>query len=384
MIKFKGSFQFRARLVGALLSSKSVSIRQIRESDSAPGLREYEVSFLKLLDELTDGTQVSINPTGTSVTFSPGLVKGGTIEFDCSNTGRSIGYFIEGILPVCLFSKRVTTIHFTGVTSDDMDICIETLNYVTLPLLSRFGLEPEELPQIKLTRRGCPPNGFGSAVFICPIVRQLKPVELLDVGYVKKIRGVAHAVRVNPQVANRMVDSCRGVLNNFIPDVYINTDHSNGTEIRAANGATSKTLTGRGFGILLYAESTNGFFYGAKRIAQKETPEEDVAVIPPRTGVEPLMDPEDLGLNAAKQLCEEISHGGCIDSSHQSLLMLMMVLCPEDVSKARIGPLSAYSVEFLRLVKTLFEVKFKLVKDDSNVIISCRGIGFKNLSRKVT
>ena len=31
-------------------------------------------------------------------------------------------------------------------------------------------------------------------------------------------------------MANRLVDGARGVLNNFLPDVYIFTDHHNGKE----------------------------------------------------------------------------------------------------------------------------------------------------------
>ena len=37
--------------------------------------------------------------------------------------------------------------------------------------------------------------------------------------------------------------------------------------------------------------------------------------------------PEDLGKACAKQLCEEIAKGGCVDTAHQSLTLLMMV-CP--------------------------------------------------------
>ena len=36
------------------------------------------------------------------------------------------------------------------------------------------------------------------------------------------------AVRVSPAAANRMVDAARGVLNKFLPDIYIYTDHLKG------------------------------------------------------------------------------------------------------------------------------------------------------------
>lgn len=60
------------------------------------------MTYLKLVSELTDGTTVSINATGTTITFIPGTISGGEFDFDCRpqifETSRSILYFIEGIL----------------------------------------------------------------------------------------------------------------------------------------------------------------------------------------------------------------------------------------------------------------------------------------------
>lgn len=62
--------------------------------------------------------------------------------------------------------------------------------------------------------------------FGCPIKPKLLPVQYLDPGKVKRIRGVAWACRTSPVAANRMVDAARGVLNGFLSDVYIYTDHA--------------------------------------------------------------------------------------------------------------------------------------------------------------
>lgn len=35
-----------------------------------------------------------------------------------------------------------------------------------------------------------------------------------------------YSVRVSPQMANRIVDSARSILNKFLPDIYIYTDHT--------------------------------------------------------------------------------------------------------------------------------------------------------------
>lgn len=43
--------------------------------------------------------------------------------------------------------------------------------------------------------------------------------------------------------------------------------------------------------------------------------------------------PEDLGMACSELLLEEIARGGCIDSIHQPLAILLMAFSLEDVSK---------------------------------------------------
>jgi hypothetical protein len=85
----------------------------------------------------------------------------------------------------------------------------------------------------------------------------------------------------------------------------------------------------------------------------------------------------------AQLLCDEVSQGGCVDSSHQPLTLLYMTLCPEDVSRVRFGKLSPYTIEYLRHLKDFFGIVFKLKADaeTQSVLVSCLGVGFKNLSK---
>ncbi|KIY96878.1 hypothetical protein MNEG_11082, partial [Monoraphidium neglectum] len=63
MLRFKGSQQFRQRLVFATLSGRPIRIDDIRTRDSSPGLRDYEASLLRLLEKCTNGCVVEINET---------------------------------------------------------------------------------------------------------------------------------------------------------------------------------------------------------------------------------------------------------------------------------------------------------------------------------
>lgn len=115
----------------------------------------------------------------------------------------------------------------------------------------------------KVKQRGAPPQGGGLVEVIIPIVRQLQPLNYVDMGLVKRIRGVAFCTKVSPTIATRVVEAARGVLNQFIPDVYIFTDHYKGRE----GGASA------GFSLSLVSESTTGVLLSVERTAAVGTGE---------------------------------------------------------------------------------------------------------------
>ena len=129
------------------------------------------------------------------------------------------------------------------------------------------------------------------------------------------------------------------------------------------------------------AETNAGTFLSAEVISN-----------PAGQGLEPTV-PEDLGQEGAKQLLEEVYRGGCVDSTVQSLGLLMMALGPRDVSRVVTGPLSNYTMAFLRHLKDTFNLMFKLEnvenEDDlsigsDKVKLTCVGVGFTNLSKRTT
>lgn len=60
---------------------------------------------------------------------------------------------------------------------------------VTLPHLHLFGIT--EGLELQIKKRGAAPLGGGQVIFKCPIVRNLKTIQYLEKGKIKKIRGVA-------------------------------------------------------------------------------------------------------------------------------------------------------------------------------------------------
>lgn len=352
-LKFKGSRWLRQRIVLSTLSGTPIKVEDIRAMDEKPGLADCEVSFLKMVDAISNGCRFEINETGTTLKYSPGFLIGGTQIVHNCGTERAVGYFLEGLVLLAPFGKKPISIVLKGIVNDTLDLSPDIFRVVTLPVLKHFGIE--EGVELQIKKRGAAPLGGGEVIFKCPVIPQLKAINLVDPGKVKRVRGIAYTTKVTPVLSNRVVTSARNLLNNYIPDVWIYTDHYKGPSAGLSPG----------YALSLVAESTNGRLLSAESVADKQ-----------RT-------PEELGELVSKLLCDQIAQSGCVDSAHQSMMFLFMALCPEDVSHLRIGKMVPAAVAMLKHLKKFFGVVFRIEpQEDESILVSCRGAGYKNYARK--
>ncbi|XP_021759393.1 probable RNA 3'-terminal phosphate cyclase-like protein [Chenopodium quinoa] len=372
--RFQGSQNLRLRLLLSTLSSTPILIDDIRSNETIPGLRPHEISLLRLIEKVCDDCHVEINETGTKLKYKPGIIMGGKFLTHNCGLSRSIGYFLEPLLVLGLFGKKPLSIRLKGITNDSKDTSIDTFRSTTLNILKRFGVPSEGL-ELKIENRGVPPLGGGEVVLSVPIVHSsLTAVNWVDEGMVKRIRGVSFSTRVSSQFENTIIHAARGIFNRLIPDVHIFTDHKSGAQ--AGNSP--------GFGISLVAETTSGCYISVDTaVSYPRRDETDEIEDEEKRNVKP---PEDVGIEIASALLNEIEQGGVVDSTHQGLLFLLCALCPQDVSKIRVGKLFPYGTEALRLIKDFLNVQFAIKPDPSTgtVILKCVGSGLKNLSRKLS
>ncbi|KAG8733354.1 hypothetical protein FRC10_000291 [Ceratobasidium sp. 414] len=355
LVRFSGHDYFRQRIVLSILSGRSVRIDAIRPEDKNPGLRDFEASFLRLVERVTNGTIIEISYTGTSVLVKPGIIGGGPVTHDCP-LSRSIGYFLEPIVAIAPFGKKPLQLTLKGVTSDERDLSVDLIRTVTLPHLSLFGIDGGV--ELKIKKRGAAPLGGGEIEVLCPVVKQIKTLNFVDPGKIIRIRGIAHAVRVSSDKCPRMIDASREVLNRYINDIYLVAD-----VYRRDDSGKSP-----GFGMSLVATSTTGALHCAEAIG------EGGAV------------PNDIGYAASRALLAEIQRGGCVDRHHQWLVLLLMVLGSEDIGRCRMGELTVRSVQFLRDIKQFFGTSFKITPapdSENELMLSCFGTGYVNSNKAV-
>ncbi|KAJ5802208.1 uncharacterized protein N7503_004658 [Penicillium pulvis] len=395
-LKFTSHHNLIYRLVLSTLTGRTVHISQIRSnSPTNPGLAPHEISFLRLLEAVTNGSQMEISYTGTIVVYKPGLItgtapgsgaSGGLIRHELpSNCNRGLSYYL---IPLCLlapFSKAPMKVLFSGpgvITSSTPtgDMSVDSVRTAILPLYNQFGMfNNVELRILKRSNPG--PNGRGGGGEVQFVfghqIRLPKTLHLMNPGRIKRIRGVVYSVGVSGSNNARMIETARGILNPLSPDTYIFSDVSSAPLIPAPDRSNpnAKKKIGLGFGLSLVAESSTGCLYSA-----------DVAS--PPSGGQP---PEDIGKQCAYQLLETISKGGCVAPAAAPTLLTLMTMGSEDVGRLQVGREVIADPNLIQLARDL--TKFGAPgwgirdasdeNDSGDVIISVVGRGIGNVGRKV-
>ena len=394
-LRFTGHRSFTRRLVISTLTGRPIHIAQIRSSSPTnPGLAPHEISFLRLLEAITNGSSMQISYTGTTITYHPGLIagtiagqgatEGDVIEHSIPDTcTRGVTYFL---LPLCLlapFSKAHMNVRFSGsgvITSatETGDVSVDSFRTAILPLFGLFGIPPARI-ELRVLQRSCAgPGGKGGGGCVelrfASQVRLPKTLHLnRNPGRIKRIRGVAYCTGVSASNNARMIHSAREVLNPLVSDIHVAAQYDQAPLV-PTDKAGSKRRLGIGFGLSLVAESSSvGVLYSA-----------DVVVLPSGGQV-----PEDIGKKCAYQLLEAIAQGGCVSQVSASAMLILMAMGSEDVGRLRIGKDvigTEESVGLARDLKTFGASSWGLrdVDDETgDIIVSVKGSGVGNVGRKI-
>ncbi|ODV80159.1 18S rRNA biogenesis protein [Suhomyces tanzawaensis NRRL Y-17324] len=364
VVTFEGHRNFRLRLILSTLSGKPIKITKIRSNDMNPGLKDHEVSFLRLLEAVTNGSRIEISYTGTTVVFNPGIIIGGELTHNCPTT-KPVGYFIEPMLYLAPFSKKKFSIIFKGLTASDKskDAGIEAIKWGLLSVMEKFGVREASLHILK---RGSPPLGGGEVHFMCnSLIPQPLTIHALDAPKFSAIRGVAYCTRVSPSVVNRMIDSARQVLRPTGVEVNITADVWRGE----SSGLSP------GFGVTLVAELKKGWRILTEGVGSAGSL------------------PEDLGEKVAYELLDELTKS-CIIGRNQIMLSLVyMTIGKEDIGRLKLhkDQIDEDFVWILRDIKNVFDTEVFLKDgaeepipgEEQYMTATVKGIGFTAASKKI-
>ena len=395
-VRFTGHKALAHRLLLSTLTGRPVHISEIRPSSpSSPGLAPHEISFLRLLEAVTNGSQIEISYTGTIVVYKPGLIigsaarnapSGGVLRHEIPATcTRGISYFL---IPLCLlapFAKDGLNVLLAGagvITSSTPtgDVSVDTVRQAILPHYASFGIDRNiELRILQRSNPGARGKGGAGEVQLLfgHQVRIPKTVHLLNPGRVKRIRGVAYSTGVPGSNNARMIEAARGVLNPLVSDTYVFSDVSSAALVATPdkNNLNVKRKVGIGFGLSLVAESSTGSLYSA-----------DVASAP--EGGQPA---DNIGRLCAYQLLESIAKGGRVSIEAAPTVLTLMAMGSDDVGRLQLSRDVIGHADIIQLARDLAVFGAagwgirgsRAEREGDQLVVSIIGRGIGNTGRKV-
>lgn len=396
LLHFKTHHHLAHRLTLSTLTGRPILVTNIRTSSpTAPGLASHEITFLKLLERVTNGSSIEISHTGTKLVYRPGLITGsvaglgvrdGVLEFVIlEDNRRGVSYFMMHLCLLAPFSKAPLNIRFIGpgvITSATAtgDVSVDTVRTAILPLYEGFGIQSSKL-EIRILQRSCAGKGGkgGGGEVELRFGHQLQFPKTLHLnrspGRIRKIKGVAYSTGVPASNNTRMINSAKEVLKGLVYDITIAAQYDQAplVSVNKSNPAEKKK-TGVGFGLNLVAESSaTGVIYSA-----------DVTV-PSDGGVVP----EDIGKQCAYQLLEVIAEGGCVSRVGVTTVFTLMAMGTEDIGRVRIGREVIGTEECITVGRDMKMFGgsawgMRDVDDDetTDIVVAVKGTGLGNVARK--
>ena len=335
----------RTALGLAAVLGKPVKIINIRAKRRNPGLQRQHLTAVRALAEIANARVEGDRLGSTELYFEPRMLRGGEFRFDIGTAG-STTLILQALLPVLPFLPRRTTIEIRGGTDVPWSPPIDYVRFVLLRALKMMGIEIE----IELVRRGHYPRGGGIIRIQVEPTHSIKPIQILELGVVKKVQGRSHCVKLPKHVAERQANAAREII---FRELGVEAD----IELEYYEPSKDPHL-GPGSGIVLYVDASRGIM-GADALGEKGKPAEQV------------------GREAAQKLVEEVRSGAGVDR-HLGDMLISLAALASGISELRVSSMTMHAWTVIRIVRQLVN-ECEIIVDNEEIgkpfTVLIRGIG---------
>lgn len=289
MLRIDGSYGegggqiLRMAIALSAITKKPIEVENIRAGRPNPGLRRQHLTAIESVARICDAKIEGMKISSESIKFYPKKIMGGEYSFDIGTAG-SITLVLQACILPSIFAEEKTGIKLTGGTDVKWSPPWDYFENVFIPLLRKMGAKIN----ITLIKRGYYPKGGGKGeVEIDP--SKIKPINLGK--GCDSIKGIVHLSNLPKNIGERMKKSAERELDKYMkPEIDIEMGKS----------------PSPGVGIVLWAE--NGTILGSSSLGEKGVPAEK------------------LGMNAARNLIEEMKNGATLDMHAADQLLPYMAL----------------------------------------------------------
>ena len=193
-----GGQVLRSALALSIVTGKDVSITNIRANRSQPGLRPQHLKAVQAACEISMGLCKGASLGSRFLEFRPQAVRPGRYRFDIGTAG-STSLVLQTIFLPLSQAKVGSSITITGGTHVPASPSFHYLDYHWLPFYRRLGFEGT----LRMETAGFFPEGGGKIVATVRPVGDIAPVELIQRGELKQIRGLSAAANLDRRISER-------------------------------------------------------------------------------------------------------------------------------------------------------------------------------------
>jgi len=328
----------------ATLKQERLHITRIREKRPKPGLRPQHLSAANACALVSGGDLEGAEISSQEILYQPGgTLKGGEFHFDIGTAG-STTMLAFTLMPVALFAEKPSRFIITGGLFQDFAPSFFHVKEVLFPLLREMGADVH----LKMIRPGYVPKGGGKLrLEIKPLAEPLQPLQRVERGKVKTVRGIALASHLSEQqVCRRMAERCVERLRRrgFAAEIEMLED---------------STAVQKGAALLARAKTDTGCLIGA-----------DQAGAPGRRS-------EAIGDFVARTLLEDLDSGAATDRHLADQLILFAALA-RGRTDYTIPHVTDHVQTNLWLVQRILGAETHLRGNH----VQIKGVGFRGISRR--
>ena len=313
-----GGQAVRTSVAMAAITGTDTHLTRIRENRPTNGLSKQHCTAVEGVSRMT-GCQIIGNQLGSpELTIFPKDEKDYEATMDVGTAG-SISLVLQAMLLSIRNHDKPVKIDLTGGTNVMWSPPIDSYGQILFPLMKEIGIDAH----LDIIQRGLYPEGGGRAVVTTKPYKHIKPLDLVELGELKAIKGVCFVQNLPDWIGDQMVAGCEVTLGNL--PVEITKEYS--------DGGISK-----GAGLSLVAEYENGRL-GANVLTSRSHPAKQA------------------GIDVAHDLLKIMESGSTMDV-HTADQLLPYLAMADGNSAFSVSRISRHLLSQMDTLETFLDVKF--------------------------
>ena len=319
-----GGQAVRTSVAMAAITDTDTHLTRIRENRPTNGLSKQHCTAVEGVAMMT-GCQVIGNRLGSSeLTVFPRNEKEYEATMDIGSAG-SISLVLQAMMLSLRNHEKPVKIDLTGGTNVMWSPPLDSYSQVLFPLMKEIGIDAH----LDIIQRGLYPEGGGRAVVTMQPYKHIRPLNLVDLGELKAIKGVCFVQNLPEWIGEHMIEGCTEALADLPLEIV---------------KETSDEGISKGAGLSLVAEYENGRL-GANVLTSRNHPAKQA------------------GIDVAHDLLKIMESGSTMDV-HTADQLLPYLAMAEGNSAFSVSRISRHLLSQMDTLETFLDVKFGVERKD--------------------